>query len=41
MGPGGKPVIAEGLYLTIWKRQPDGRWRFVMDTGSPDRQPPG
>ena len=40
-GAGGKPVIAGGFYLTIWKRQPDGRWRFVMDTGSPDRPPPG
>lgn len=21
-------------YLTIWKRQPDGRWKFVADGGN-------
>jgi ketosteroid isomerase-like protein len=23
-----------GTYLTIWQKQPDGRWKFVMDTGT-------
>jgi len=27
---------ATGFYLTIWKRQPDGSWRFTLDTGTPD-----
>jgi ketosteroid isomerase-like protein len=22
-----------GVFLTVWKRQPDGRWRFIMDKG--------
>lgn len=23
-----------GTYLTIWERQPDGKWKFVLDTGN-------
>jgi ketosteroid isomerase-like protein len=23
-----------GTYLTIWQKQADGRWKFVMDTGT-------
>lgn len=23
--------ISEGIFHTVWKRQPDGRWRFVWD----------
>jgi ketosteroid isomerase-like protein len=31
-GPGGTwTVIGAGKYLTIWRRQPNGPWRFVMD----------
>lgn len=26
-----------GWFLSIWKRQPGGDWRYVMDTGVPDR----
>jgi ketosteroid isomerase-like protein len=22
-------------YLTVWRRQPDGEWRWVVDGGSP------
>jgi len=41
-GPGadGQPVVRTGFFLTIWKRQPDGTWRYVMDNGAPDRPPP-
>jgi ketosteroid isomerase-like protein len=41
-GPGadGKERIGGGFYLTIWKRQPDGTWKFVVDTGTPDRPKP-
>jgi ketosteroid isomerase-like protein len=41
-GPGadGHPIIKGGFFLTIWKRQPDGTWRYVMDTGAPDRPGP-
>ena len=39
-GPDGQPVVRAGFFLTIWKRQPDGTWRYVMDNGAPDRPPP-
>ena len=29
-----------GTYVTIWKRQSDGSWKFVVDGGSPDGPPP-
>jgi len=36
----GKPGTSTGWFLTIWKRQPDGTWRYVLDTGVPDRPAP-
>ncbi len=36
-GPDGKERVGTGFFLTIWKRQPDGSWKYVMDTGAPDR----
>ncbi len=39
-GPDAKAVVSGGWFLTIWKRQPAGTWRYVMDNGSPDRPPP-
>jgi ketosteroid isomerase-like protein len=38
-GPDGKETVRTGFFLTIWKRQPDGSWKYVMDTGAPDRPP--
>jgi len=38
-GPDGKERVRGGFFLTIWKRQPDGSWRYVMDNGAPDRPP--
>jgi ketosteroid isomerase-like protein len=38
-GPDGREIVRGGFFLTIWKRQPDGSWRYVMDTGAPDRPP--
>jgi ketosteroid isomerase-like protein len=26
--------ISQGTYLTIWEKQTDGSWKFVMDTGT-------
>lgn len=23
-----------GIYITIWEKQPDGSWKFVLDTGT-------
>ena len=27
----GKEVSGEGIFHTIWKKQPDGKWKFVWD----------
>lgn len=39
-GPDGKERVGGGWFLSIWKRQPDGSWKYVMDTGAPDRPAP-
>jgi ketosteroid isomerase-like protein len=31
----GNPVTATGTYVSIWRKQPDGRWKIVLDIGSP------
>ncbi len=36
----GRESVHTGWFLTIWKRQPDGSWRYVMDNGAADRPPP-
>ncbi len=30
---------AEGTYCTIWKRQGDGSWKYVLDTGNSGLKP--
>lgn len=30
----GKLVTEKGRYLTVWRKQADGRWRCVMDFGN-------
>jgi ketosteroid isomerase-like protein len=37
-GPDGQEVVRTGWFLSIWKRQPDGSWKYVMDTGVPDKK---
>jgi ketosteroid isomerase-like protein len=27
----GRPVAMQGIFHTVWKRQPDGTWKFVFD----------
>jgi ketosteroid isomerase-like protein len=27
-------LLGEGLYVTIWKKQPDGSWKFTLDCGT-------
>jgi ketosteroid isomerase-like protein len=39
-GPDGKESVRTGWFLSIWRRQPDGTWRYVMDSGTPDRPAP-
>ena len=30
----GNPVATSGRYLTIWRKQADGNWKVVLDSGS-------
>jgi ketosteroid isomerase-like protein len=30
----GNPETATGSYVSIWRRQPDGKWKIVVDIGS-------
>ena len=34
-GPDGKPLQRRGIYMTAWRRQADGKWKFVFDGGRP------
>ncbi|UAY53278.1 YybH family protein [Ferruginibacter albus] len=29
-----KDSVQKGTYLSIWKKQADGKWKFVLDTGN-------
>jgi len=35
----GKKNITYGYYVSIWKKQADGNWRFVFDAGNEDPDP--
>jgi ketosteroid isomerase-like protein len=35
----GKTLKIMGTYSTIWKKQTDGSWKIVLDTGSADEPP--
>jgi hypothetical protein len=35
----GTVIKKTGTYTSIWKKQPDGSWKIVLDTGSPDELP--
>ncbi len=30
----GNPVVRTGRYITIWRKQPDGKWKVVLDAGA-------
>ena len=34
----GNPVIITGRYITMWRREPDGNWKVVLDAGA--NEPP-
>jgi len=38
-GPDGKPVTRYGKYCSVWKKQPDGSWKWVVDVGTPSPEP--
>jgi len=33
------PAVHYGKYVTVWKRQPDGRWKFILDIGNASPPP--
>lgn len=35
VGADGQPRQTRGRYVTIWRVQPDGSWKVVMDLGNP------
>jgi ketosteroid isomerase-like protein len=35
----GTVIKKTGTYTSVWKKQPDGSWKIVLDTGSPDEPP--
>jgi ketosteroid isomerase-like protein len=37
----GNAAMSTGRYLTIWKKQADGSWKFVRDIGAQDTPPAG
>lgn len=39
--PQGKPVNDRGKYVVVWKKQPDGNWKAVVDIGNSDLAPAG
>jgi ketosteroid isomerase-like protein len=30
----GNPVTTSGRYITVWRKQPDGNWKVVLDAGA-------
>ena len=40
-GPDGKPETRYTKYLSVWRRQPDGQWRYVADSGNSSPGPDG
>jgi len=34
----GKPVVDQGKYTSIWKKQKDGNWKVVLDMGNASSQ---
>lgn len=36
----GEEIKRDGTYITIWRKEKDGNWKFVLDTGNPGLEPP-
>ena len=32
--PDGSPITSEGTYVSVWKKNEAGEWKFVLDTGN-------
>jgi hypothetical protein len=39
LDPDTRVLGATGSYVTIWRRQPDGAWKVLFDTGRPENLP--
>jgi len=35
----GKPSVRYGKYCSVWKKQKDGAWKWVVDVGTPSPAP--
>lgn len=35
----GSQVVGTGKYMTVWRKQKDGSWKVVFDSGVADQQP--
>lgn len=40
LGEDGKPATEPGKWVTVWKRQKDGRWLIAVETYNTDVPPP-
>lgn len=38
-GADGKPATRYGKYCSVWKKQKDGSWKWVVDVGTPSPEP--
>ena len=38
--PEGNPVVIDGKFMTIWKKQSDGAWKIAVDMFNTDGAPP-
>jgi len=38
--PEGNPVVIDGKFMTIWKKQQDGSWKMAVDMFNTDGPPP-
>lgn len=32
--PNNKDTVLYGTYVSVWKKQPNGKWKFVLETGN-------
>jgi ketosteroid isomerase-like protein len=39
-GADGRPAVERGKWVTVWRRDADGRWRVVTDISNADAPPP-
>lgn len=35
----GNTVVTRGTYVSMWRKQPDGAWKIILDTGNAEGDP--